>query len=353
MNIFSTCKSSCGISVYSQYLLNGLRKKIKAEIIENTEKNFKELARKAKQADIVHVQFEPGAFGGIAMLKGTSIPEFYSSLAKPKKALIVTTVHEMNECKVNGLKSFFVHFYQKHINNFALRHSDAIIVHSRQLEEFMKKKKARVFFMPHGTVKKQKQIEKEKAKKLLGLNGKKILTIFGFVEPRKQHEKIISILPELDESIVLVIAGQTVSAEQYFDYLKKIVEEKKLGKRVVFTGFVKEEAVPIILSASDLMLFPYGDIYQSGALCNLAISHHKPMLASDVAGFRELKKEFNCIEIAKENEWKRKILELLGSGEKQKLLADKTREYCGQNSWEKTAEKTIKIYEELLAQKKS
>ena len=344
-NIFTTIKQNCGISSYSQFLFNELSKKIDAQIIENTEKNFSQLAEKAKNADIVHVQFEPGAFGSMAMLKGTSIPEFFSKLSNPKKAKVVTTIHEMNESPIRGIKSLFVNLYQKHINSFVFKNSDSIIVHSRKLEELAKKYSKNVVFMPHGAFESQKMVEKETAKQSLGLKGKTVLTIFGFVEPRKQHAKIINLLPELDENIVLVIAGKSATSN-YESQLKELCRQKNLEKRVVFTGFVEEKGKPMIFCATDLMLYPYKDIYQSGSM-NEALSYRKPILASDIEGFSELKK-FECIETSKENEWKQKILQLLKDKKKQQILEKKAANYCSQNSWKKTAERTIELYENLL-----
>lgn len=347
VNIVTTCKTNCGISVYSDYLFKELKKKINAHIIENTEQNFSQIAEKAKQADIVHVQFEPGAFGSALMLKGTSIPEFFKKLAKPKTAKIVTTIHEINETKIKNPKSFFVHLYQKIINSHVLNNSDLIIVHSRKLEQFANNKGKKVVFMSHGTMETQKAISKTTAKKKLGLQGKTILTIFGFVEPRKQHAKIINLLPELDKNIVLVIAGKGAKSDEYENSLKKIVKELNLENRVIFTGFVKDAEKKTIFSATDLMLYPYKDIYQSGSM-NEALSFSKPILASNIDGFKEFQKDFGCIEIAEEHKWKQKIIHLLKNKKLQKTLAKKAKKYCSENSWKKTAEKTIKEYKKLL-----
>ncbi|MDO8538459.1 MAG: glycosyltransferase [archaeon] len=347
VNIVTTCKKNCGISIYSNYLFNELKKKINVHIIENTEENFSQIAEKAKQADIVHVQFEPGAFGSTLMLKGTSIPKFYKKLAQPKKAKIVTTIHEMNESSIRGAKSFFVHLFQKILNSHVLQNSDLIIVHSRKLEAFAKKYAKNVVFLPHGTMLPQKAISNVIAKKKLDLSGKTVLTIFGFVEPRKQHAKIINLLPELDEKIVLLIAGTSVASENYVNNLKKIVSQLNLEKRVIFAGFIEDKDKKTIFSATDLMLYPYKDIYQSGSM-NEVLSYSKPVLASSIDGFKEFQKEFKCIELAEEHEWKHKILELLKDKKLQESLAKKAKTYCRQNSWKNSAERTIKEYQKLF-----
>ncbi|MDO8627000.1 MAG: glycosyltransferase, partial [Candidatus Diapherotrites archaeon] len=347
VNIVTTCKKNCGISIYSDYLFKELKKKINVHIIENTEENFSQIAEKAKQADIVHVQFEPGSFGSTLMLKGTSIPEFYKKLSQPKKTKIITTIHEMNESSIKGTKSFFIHFFQKIINSHVLQNSDLIIVHSRKLEQFAKKYAKNVVFLPHGTMLSQKAISNAVAKKKLNLQGKTILTIFGFVEPRKQHAKIIELLPELDEKIVLLIAGKSVTSEKYFEELKQLVKQKNLEKRVIFYGFVEDKDKKTIFSATDLMLYPYKDIYQSGSM-NEVLSFEKPVLASSIDGFKEFQKEFHCIELAEEHEWTHKINKLLKDKKIQKVLAKKAKTYCRENSWKHIAERTIKEYEKLL-----
>jgi glycosyltransferase involved in cell wall biosynthesis len=51
-------------------------------------------------------------------------------------------------------------------------------------------------------------------------------------------------------------------------------------------GFVENKQLSSLLAAADLVVFPYTHIYQSGAVL-LAMSFGKPVLVTDIDGFRE------------------------------------------------------------------
>lgn len=263
-----------------------------------------------------------------------------------KKNKIITTIHELNS-DLNSVAS-------KIILKFLLYFSDKFIVHNKRLMEFLEKNgisRKNIVVVTIGTPK-GKILDKEICKKKLNLLNKKILTIFGFVCENKGHDLVIDILPELDKNVVLLIAGgpRVREHEEYYSYLKNKVSILDLDNRVKFLGFVKENDLPVIFSATDIAIFPYRWIVASEAL-HLALGYKIPTIASDLDYFREIKNKYDCIVLFKNNNSRdllAKIQKLLNSEKKQKYLKRKCEEFCRKTSWKEIAKKHITTYLETI-----
>src|SRR5690606_35508610 len=96
--------------------------------------------------------------------------------------------------------------------------------------------------------------------------------------------KISTEFPE--EKFKLVVAGRPwkIDKEYCKEKLKKLEES---GKLVCRFGFIPDDELPHYLSAADLIVLPYRQVYQSGVLL-LAMSLGCPVIASNIPGMAEI-----------------------------------------------------------------
>jgi 1,2-diacylglycerol 3-alpha-glucosyltransferase len=77
--------------------------------------------------------------------------------------------------------------------------------------------------------------------------GKKVLIHVGRLCPEKCIDVLIKALAELDDDVVLMLVGKGASEAE----LKEMTEEAGLTERIIFTGFVSDEELPLHYAAAD------------------------------------------------------------------------------------------------------
>ncbi len=204
--------------------------------------------------------------------------------------------------------------------------------------------------MPHASFIEPVSLPQEECKVKLGLAGKQVVTMFGFVSRSKGHDLAIDAFKEMPEDVVLYIAGdgRTPEDKAYVDELK--AKAAGMGGKVRFHGYVKEEDTPVVMCASDIVLMPYRHVVQSGAL-NYALAYGKPVLASNMGGFAEVARGYNCIETFEPGS-----IQALTSGLTSMLaddgvtarLKDKASAYVDAVGIERIAGRTFEAYEKLI-----
>jgi len=80
-----------------------------------------------------------------------------------------------------------------------------------------------------------------------GLDERKVIIHVGRLCPEKRIDILIEAFAELDENIVLLVVGKGTLEET----LKEMAERKGLNERVIFTGFVSDEELPLFYAAAD------------------------------------------------------------------------------------------------------
>lgn len=118
-----------------------------------------------------------------------------------------------------------------------------------------------------------------------GVKERFILYVGGF-SPRKNVPGLIRAYQKVIEDlsdVILVIAGKPVRA---FEELVSLVETLGLKDRVVFTGFVPTEDLPVIYNAASLFVYP--SFYEGFGLPPLeAMACGTPVITSNVSSLPE------------------------------------------------------------------
>lgn len=155
----------------------------------------------------------------------------------------------------------------------------------------------KIVVIPHG-VREYTQIsadEKNLAKKALGLTGRKVLLVFGFITPRKGLENVILAMHKLVQSysdINLLIVGTVpqragIVGEKYLLSLKRMCAKNKLNNNVRFVGFIQEDEIPTYFKAADALILPYLDSVSMSGTLKLAIAFQCPIVSTNLRFIRE------------------------------------------------------------------
>jgi glycosyltransferase involved in cell wall biosynthesis len=329
---------------------------------------YESLAEKANSCDLVHVQFNYGYFNGELPYRNMFL-YFARFLKKP----VILTAHEVRigfrpadlEMKPGLKKAIFnktIFFWDAWSRAYHRKLYDAVervIVHTKsQADEVIaltgKPDKVRV--VPHGIPRvpvQYKVLDPAKAKAGLGLSGKKVITIFGFVNKKKGYEAVLDALPGLPEETVLLIAGGRMTEnaidKEYYGQLTKEISDKGLYSRVRITGYLKNEEIPAVMVATDICLAPSSQT-GSGAL-SLCIAYGKPIIAFDTPANTEINKRVPCLGLLRPGDpqgLSKKIRSMLDDKEERSELSGLAEDYAARYSFDSIAKETVAVYEDAL-----
>ncbi len=192
---------------------------------------------------------------------------------------------------------------------------------------------------------------RESCKEKLGLSSKLVALLFGFVGEHKGFDMVIRALknPGMPRDLVVLVAGEAriERDKAYLRGLLGLVRYEHLDDRVIFKGYVQDEDIPLVMGASDLAIFPYHRVVQSGAIFH-PLAYGVPVLASDIGGFREMAR-YDCLKLFRrgdQRDLEEKMILLLSSPALRRELSIKARKYCEQSSVQILSKRLLKIYEE-------
>lgn len=221
---------------------------------------------------VVHVQTFKSA--------GFEIP-LYIRL-KPYAGLLVHTVHNLlpHEAKSSDRK-LYRRFY---------RACDLLIVHNEHCKQLLKNdygiSEDKILVIPHGAYTLVSRTEKA----LRRTEGKTRFLQFGIFRKYKGIDILLEAVSGLPEEwrsrMHFVIAGarhRKLDDTDYEGMIKQLGIEKMVTLR---ESHIPDEELGDLFGQADICLFPYREIYGSGALL-MAYTYGKPVIASDIPVFRE------------------------------------------------------------------
>jgi glycosyltransferase involved in cell wall biosynthesis len=180
---------------------------------------------------------------------------------------------------------------------------------------------------------------------LVGKGNVMVLTV-GVIQTRKNTLTALRAMEILPPRFQLVLAGgDGHGSEAVHDYIRR----QGLSSRVLLLGHVPADSLPVLYQAADVFLFPsleegFGlpvlEALANGLPVVAARSSSLPEVAGDAALYVD---PSNPRDIAE------KVLQVVeDSGRREKLIG-KGLARAPEFSWRRTAEATLKVYEEVLA----
>jgi glycosyltransferase involved in cell wall biosynthesis len=129
--------------------------------------------------------------------------------------------------------------------------------------------------------------DRRAAKAELGLAGRPVITLQGFMTRRKGHRLVLEALRALPPEVVAIFAGSPIGGrEARGEELAQYAEELGVADRVRFTGYVPDAQLTTILAATDVALCPFREMSASGSVSTW-ISTGRPIVTSGLPQFRE------------------------------------------------------------------
>lgn len=367
VTMHTTTAANCGIADYARDLLAGLRGSVDVEVVPITPglvnpARMLSVARRLNAADLTHIHHNFGFWGRGSL----SYRLMFQTLQRAIRVPVVLTSHSVFPARPrrwNGsLKGLAITLLGLHdfMDRRTYLVAHRIIVHSRCHLRLLAQRgiapERLVEIMPGvPEVSLPSTVEVEEFRRTWDLQGKRILGLFGFIQPNKNYELLVRALPYLPADVVLVLVGgvRTTGEAWYGQKLEALARSLGVADRVRITGFLPREQLGPALSAVDLFVLPYvadSSVSYSARLC---LAHGKPLLASAVDAFQELRERHRCLELfttADPAALAGHVLELLNDPARRGALVEEVIRYARERSWRRVAAETRKVYQSLAGQ---
>jgi glycosyltransferase involved in cell wall biosynthesis len=219
----------------------------------------------------------------------------------------------------------------------------ATIVHTRHGAELLGGG-PRVHVIPHGAFEHltRQPDERPLPPDLAAVEGPVVLC-FGVVRPYKGVDVLVDAFGSV-EGAELWVVGRPLGVS---------LEALAAPGSVRFVPrYVSDSELPAFFRRADLVVLPHRSVDVSGVLF-AGLAFGKPMLLSDVGGFRELVEEHGAGRLVPPGD-PAALAEAIGAlladpAELERLAARACAAAAGPYSWDAIAERTIGVYEEVLA----
>ncbi|MFH1402834.1 MAG: glycosyltransferase [Candidatus Altiarchaeota archaeon] len=290
-------------------------------------KNRRMLANAGKRlsaADVVHIQYT--RYPDLVWGKGFDHVRNMLVFMMHCRTLVVTTLHDvyLNEYFTPGMVlGFYAKYFKGMLSGIfngrrretSLRElylkarpslgyllatkmisfkSSLVLVCSREerkrIKSFVKIRKIRV--INHFVEKRDPHTKSdaEKAKKKLGLEGHRVITLLGFLWGSKGHRMVVESIPLLPEDVTVVFAGgpglKQEETEDIVWMLTLLARRLRVSSRLRITGYLPDDKLEEYIIATDLAVCPFINMASSGSLSTW-ISYARPILASRLPQMRE------------------------------------------------------------------
>lgn len=240
------------------------------------------------------------------------------------------------------------------------RTADALVCHTRsacrRLSEEMTLPAERIRVIPHGPLEigglQPGRRGAPEGSARPEERGQPTVLLFGFVRPYKGIDVLLEAWREVERRMPgarLEIAGS--GDTKYLGRVRARIEKLELEDSVETEfRFLPEEELAERILAADVLVYPYREITQSGALL-AGLATGKPVVASQLEGFEEVIRhgETGLLFSPGDHEaLASALVRLLASPDERRRLAESAaRDVRERFSWEQIAERTVNLYRDV------
>jgi glycosyltransferase involved in cell wall biosynthesis len=281
-----------------------------------------------------------------------------SRYAKKKHLPFIITYHaDAQESGGNFIRNTATAFYNKYILDKVLSNADIIIATSKSYideSKYLGNYRDKVRVVPNGINLEDFEIglSKEECRSELGLpQDKKIILFFGNIVAYKGPDvllKAFEIVKNSYPEVVLLFAGRGGMQRE----LEDLSREKGISDKVIFAGFIDEELKPLYYHCADIFCLPSVTLAEAFGIVNLeAMACGLPVVSSKLGGIPDIVQNGRngiVVEPGNIESLADALLTLLEDDELRKRMSSEGKNMSEDYDWNKIAEETEKIYDELL-----
>jgi glycosyltransferase involved in cell wall biosynthesis len=193
----------------------------------------------------------------------------------------------------------------------------------------------------HTLTREERQRERER---LVGPGNEMVLSV-GFIQTRKNTLGAVRALQLLPSNYRLVLAGADgYGSEAVYDFIRR----EGLGSRVSVLGYVAPERLATLYQAASVFLFPSWE-EGFGIPVLEAMAHGVPVVASERSSLPEVGGDAAAYVAPEDVEGiAQTIRQVVENEETADAMRRKGWARAAQFPWRRTAEETLRIYDELL-----
>ncbi len=300
-----------GIGVYSRELYASLSKLCRLEPFPldrevHGRDHFREMARAINKCDLLHLEhssnffklpFFPFREGYRDFLRRVNVPRLVVYHEPVEKTPVFRTpAADTLRGRAVAFSAYAARVLSRPVadalvisryNREIFSIPERVIVHTEFHADLVRRfsPRARVTVRPHPVyVPRDRSASRMPAIALPFGPGDVVLTVFGFIERRKDYLGVLEALTRLPQEYKLLIAGgcheesERTSPESVYGMIMGYVERRNLAGRVHVTGFFPDAAVPDIIEATTAVVAPFRGDHSSGSI-NLGLAYSRPVVA--------------------------------------------------------------------------
>lgn len=221
----------------------------------------------------------------------------------------------------------------------------------KDILKFMPVDENKIFVTPLSADGKYRPLSKKKCQNILmkkyNITKPFILYIGGF-SPRKNVKSLIcsftKIYNDLSKEYNLVIVG---ASKDELSYLNDFSNNLDLSSKIIFTGFVPENMLPILYNGCDVFVYP--SFYEGFGLPPLeAMCCGAPVITSNISSIPEVVKDAGIlINPYSSDSLMEAMVKVLNNDELKSSLKENGLKRALDFSWDKTAIETLKAYKNV------
>jgi len=361
VSMHATTAPDCGIAEYARDLCAGLGSGVDVRLVPITPRLVNPLAmvgraRRLNQGDLAHIHHNYGFWGRGSL----SYRLVFAALQRSIRVPVVLTPHSVFPPRRAGqpasarqavARRLGLHDF---IDVGTFRFATRIIVHSGRHLELLAERgvpRARLVRIMPGTPEATPPTPGAVAdfRTRWELDRRRVVAVFGFIQPNKNYELVVEALARLPADVALLLAGgvRTAGEAWYGDRVQALATTRGVADRLRITGFLPPAEVGRALSVADLCVLPYAADHSVSYSARLCLAYERPLLASPVAAFEELRAEYGCVELVKGDDPATvadAIRALLDAPERRAALAEGARAYRRDRSWRRVADEVRAVY---------
>ncbi len=196
-------------------------------------------------------------------------------------------------------------------------------------------------------------VDKEVARRQLGLGGERLVLFVGRIEPLKGIDQLLRAVAYLENGLrpKLMIIGGDEHSQDEMERLRRLSTELRIGDSVTFPGLIEQKRLPLFYSAADVCAVP--SYYETFGLVALeAMACGTPVVATSVGGFKDIIRQGETGYVLPDNnprDLADKIGRLLSVSGVDRQTALSIRTSVSQFSWSNIATAVARQCREVLA----